>query len=665
MEKIILKEKLSELIGTKKVLAALFYTFNFDPKFFENYIMPILVKDVGKNFSDEEIHNKILWRQCAKENLIPPIAVYCDYYAKDLTNAPCLGYDIQCVKVPSVIGKITNFHPKQILILLEDKNEQYLLFINGSGNITVNGWCDNFECFSYKVIKKNKIQPNRSTANSLQDYINKTNQLKGLKSLLDAEEIINTYLNYVDIDFPFFNNFSQSFTDFIDENIFGNKNEIINEVEIVSPYFSNDNVLLKWLQSKGIPTVKCLVPSLRNNEIQLEKERFINLQDAGLQWCYWKNNELNNEVRNQHAKIYKFYGQNKCYTVIGSVNFTNPAWKLYTEKNNTSNIESAILYTEKNNEDKLLKKPTTIDVDAITFISDKLELENTSAADVFNRNAPDIEFRIDWKNNRLTINANIKSINCSFNEQFGNKKIQHGKYDIQLNTTDIKRLAKNALIKIVVVVGNESKYYSYYANQDSIETKPLGFKLDAFAILKYWEFFDDDYVKDRITRAIAERTTDESGIVDTSKLETKLLLNEMAAHYNGLIRLERFLFPLKNLNQTEQRDQFQNLKYYLLSENIDTLSFYLNDIEQQHKDGKIQNSFYWMLLQIIDKIMYSKAEKCLDKKLIDHKEWSQFIKDIRIKKETFDKLSSVLSAKIPELKQKEEWIKKQIMAEYD
>ncbi len=42
MEQFILKEKLKEQIGNRKVIAALFYTFNFDPKFFENYIMPLL-----------------------------------------------------------------------------------------------------------------------------------------------------------------------------------------------------------------------------------------------------------------------------------------------------------------------------------------------------------------------------------------------------------------------------------------------------------------------------------------------------------------------------------------------------------------------------------------------------------------------------------------------
>lgn len=667
MEKLILKQKLSELIEGKKVVAALFYTFNFDPRFFENYIMPLLVTTKGKSFSDEEIHNKILWRQCAKENLIPPIAVYCDYYAKDVTNAPTLGYDIQCVKMPSAKGKITNFHPKQIFILLEDEGEQTLLFITGSGNITVNGWCDNFECFSFKEIKKNKTVPNRTSTNSIQDYIGMTNNLMALKNKILAEDLIQNFLKYVDVDFPFFNNFKQDFNEFLVKNIFENhKNEKIDEVEIVSPYFSNDIILLDWIKSKGVKSIKCLIPTVRKNEVQLEKEHFLNLQKSGLAWCYWNGDALNSEVRNQHSKIYRLYSEKKVYTVIGSVNFTNPAWGIYNDDNNSSNIESGILYVENyNNEAKLLRVPKDFDINKTNFISGKSELENPENVNGFNRDAPDIEFRIDWKNKKLIIDAKIKNLNCNFSELFNNEIIKNGSYAIDINPIDSKRLAKNALIKVEIIQHSVLVIYNYYANQEYIETKPLGFNLDVHTILRYWQFFDDEYSRDKITRSIAEKMTDESGIVVSSKIETKLLLNEMATHFIGLVKLENFLFPAKKLNQTEQREQFANIQYYLLSENIETLPVYLSDLARKYKDRVIQKSFYWMILQIIDKMMYAKAEKCLVKKIVDEKLWKQFIKDIKKKRKEVREISDEISNKISELKEKEKWIVEQLLTEYD
>ena len=73
MERIILRDHIKEAIKNRKVIAAVFHTFNFDPLFFENFVMPLFVP--GKDFRDEAIYNKILWRYCAKENLIPPVAV--------------------------------------------------------------------------------------------------------------------------------------------------------------------------------------------------------------------------------------------------------------------------------------------------------------------------------------------------------------------------------------------------------------------------------------------------------------------------------------------------------------------------------------------------------------------------------------------------------------
>lgn len=663
MEKLILKEKIGELIGAKKVIAAIFYTFNFDPKFFENYIMPLLISSTGKNFNDEEIHNKILWRQLAKENQIPPISVYCDYYAKDQTNAPSLGYDINCLKVPSPKGKIANFHPKQTMILLEDNGVQKLLFITGSGNMTASGWCDNFECFSYKEINRSKLQPNRSSTNSVQDYINSTNKLGHIPKLLESENLINNFLRYVDIDFQFFNNYSNKFEDFLQKNIF--EKETIEEVEIVSPYFSPDTSLLEWLKSKNIKKIKCLIPSLRNNEVQLEKKHFVDLEKAGLDWCHWNDSSLNTEVRNQHSKIYNFYSAENSYTIVGSVNFTNPAWAIFSDKNNSSNIESAVLYCEKNNGIKLLKRPDSLNIDELIFISGKVDLENPISANSFNRYAPDIDFTIDWKNRELCIKANIKNQNCNFFELFKGQQIKNGKSKVSIDTLDCKKLAKNSLIQVVSIENSKSVVYSYYANQVYINTKPLGFNLDAYTILRYWQFFDDEFSKESITRSIAEKITDESGVIDISKVETKLLLNEMATHFNGLIRMEKYLFPSKKLNQTEEREQFKNIQYYLLTENIDTLSFYLNDIANQFKEDKIQKSFYWMILKIVDQMMYAKAQKCSAKRFVDEKIWKQFIKDIKSKRNQFTRITEDLVNNIPDLKQKEKWIVEQIVAEYE
>ena len=67
MEQHVIIQKLVETIKGRKILAAVFYTFNFDVKLFENYLLPVFLPNV--NFSDIEIRNSILWRKYANDLL--------------------------------------------------------------------------------------------------------------------------------------------------------------------------------------------------------------------------------------------------------------------------------------------------------------------------------------------------------------------------------------------------------------------------------------------------------------------------------------------------------------------------------------------------------------------------------------------------------------------
>jgi hypothetical protein len=662
MERVILRDHIKEAIKNRKVIAAVFHTFNFDPLFFENFVMPLFVP--GKDFRDEAIYNKILWRYCDKESLIPPVAVFCDYYAKDNTQAPTLGYDIYCLKVPSAIGAICNFHPKHIFILVEDENiNQTLLFITGSGNLTPTGWCDNFECFSVLEIKATKTYPNRSSTNALQDYISEIGEIVGLKKLLPAEEKIHEFLRYVDYDLAYYNSLTSPFIEFLEQqSIFSGDN--ISEVEIISPYFSNDTKLIEQLQSKGVKRIKCLIPTLRTNEILLDKESFITFQNAGLEWCYWSDNKANTEVRNQHSKIYRFYSTRYCYTFIGSVNFTQPAWVGFSKRNNKGNIESGLLYVEQPGTPKLLKKVLNLNIEDLRFTS-KDDVRNLDAGNPFDRNAPNIEFTIDWKSKVLRINAKVDKFKCSFYKSFDDAAIVNGKSEIILLDYHTRQLAKNALIKVLVKHSETESIYIYYPIQINIETKPLGFKLDANTVLKYWQFFNDDIERQKLTKGFAENTTDESGIIDEKRIETKLLLNEMAAHFSGLSKLEKYLFDEKLNGQERIKAHFTNIQYYLVSENIDTIPFYLNDLKQQKEQGTIQNSFYWMVIQIITQIIYSKAEKWAHSSVIDRATWKQFKTDIKERKTLLSNEADTIANEIPGLNQRASWVLEQLVTEYD
>ena len=369
-------------------------------------------------------------------------------------------------------------------------------------------------------------------------------------------------------------------------------------------------------------------------------------------------------MRNQHSKIYRFYGNKDCYTFIGSVNFTQPAWVGFSKRNNKGNIESGILYVEQPGTPKLLKKAVNLNIETLLFL-EKDDLENAETTTRFDRNAPNIEFTIDWKSKALRINAKVDKFKCSFYKSFDDAAILNGKSEIIVLDYHKRQLAKNTLIKVLVKHGETESIYSYYPIQINIETKPLGFKLDANTVLKYWQFFNDEIERQKLTKGFAENTTDESGIIDEKRIGTKLLLNEMAAHFSGLSKLEKYLFNEKLNSQERIKAHFTNLQYYLVSENIDTIPFYLNDLKQQKEQGTIQNSFYWMVIQIINQIIYSKADKWEHSWVLYKATWKQFKTDIKERKTLLSNEADIIENEIPGLNQRASWVLEQLITEYD
>jgi len=645
VEQLILKEKIEELLKNRKVIAALFNTFNFDTLFFENYVMPLFVPE--KSFSNELLYNKILWRNCLKEGLMPAITVFCDYYAKDNSVAPAMGYDILCVRTPAVKGAICNFHPKNMFILTEDvKGQQVLLLLTGSGNMTPGGWCDNLECFSVLEIKKDRIYPNKTTTNTLQEYITGICQVAGMKSDTDAVRLVYDFLRYTDFDMPYFSSVFESFPDFLNRTVF--EHDEISEVEIIAPYFATDTLLVDQLRDKGVKKIRCLIPTLRNDEVQMSKQTFELLQETGIKWCDWKNKSMNEEVRNLHAKAYRLYGISSVYTIIGSVNFSHPAWRGYSQRNNKGNIESAILYQEKAGS-AWLQERKNIDADALRFY-EKESLENADGI-ATGRNAPDLQFTIDWAERTLQVVAKITAP-CRFADLLNEQILLAGKYTIPLDDADMRLLTKNSLIRIV---DEEDKIYCYYPQHQHFEVKPLDFRLDAASILKYWQYFDEPFIKDLMSRQLAELVTDESGVTN-EKLQLKdSLLNIMATHFVGLISLERKLFG-KLATKGDQRAGFGLLKYYLLAHNIDTLKSYWHDIEQQMEEGKIQKSFFWMISQILITQFYKRVLKWEYRSAIETAEWKSFREAVQAKIKQIQKIAATHTKDIKDFDvPKREW----------
>ncbi len=591
-----LKERLVDQINGRRVIAALFYTFNFDPKFFENYVMPILVP--SQTFINNSIANNILWRKLYKDNAVPAITVYFDQDAKSTDNGPYLDYKLVAVSMPMVGKNKGNFHPKHSFILVENTGaENELIVITGSNNITQSGWCENIECISEKMLINGKEFP-RELRKSIKSFIEATYRNYG-KLWTIAEDKIFSYLNKIgytnEREIYLFNSFQGDFQNFIDLNILND--DSIHTLEICSPYFKNTPDLLKLIGDKKIK-IKIQAP-FRNGYCFLDQNVYDSYKQQGVKWYYQAD-----ESRNNHSKVYRFYGSTKTYTIIGSVNLTAPAWNGFAAKpKQIFNIESALLYVQKvDTQNYILKKE----------IKEELKFSNgaTTSEEWHERyEVPDIQFVIDWSTKNLSW-KNASKNKCIL-EIFNQKFDLNSSKSVDLSALKnahlvIESIARKPLLKVIETMEKTEREHYYYANQIGFEKRPLEFRFSSTDIIDAWELLGNesselnDWLVNRLEQ-VTDIMQDESGILISDQTVEKSLLNEMARHFYGLVKLEQFLYDDSVLNKSkpQKASHFKNFKYYLTYDNIDTLFSYYREVYRLKHDGKILSVYYWLLLNIL------------------------------------------------------------------
>ncbi len=674
MESHRLKDKIADHIAGYHVHAVLVYSFNFDPQFFENYVMPIFIDQA--EFTDVVIYNKILWRRYLKEERIPDITVYCDFYAKDSRQAPALGYEVNCIQVPAQVGKICNFHPKNLFLLLSKKGEkaipknQKLILLTGSGNITPSGWCDNFEVFAIDEIISDKDRPNPKTKNQLQTMISSMNKYSLKNDLSEAERKIDHFLKYVNTPFHgddkdlrrvFYYSTNNSFLNFLQNNI---HSEDIKKIEIISPYFSPNANLLQILQKQYHDAdILILVPRLRSDEVSISEADFREIQQMNVSWSNWSDQDNAKAVRNQHAKIYRFHARQKVYTVVGSVNFTVPAWEgleigrtgTIDTKKNMGNVESAIMYIENpTSTDTLLRPLEKIELGNLKFqpVQD-IEANDGNAGD---RNAPNITFLLNWREGVLQyeIKDKCRGRKIIFEDILDQKELINKSQKHLLNSVDLRLLSTNSMIRIKVSQYGGCQSYTYYPVQVNIENKSLDLKMSALQILDFWNFLGDRDRQLSMSDQFSQLVTDNSGIINEAKSDYTSVLNHIATYFNALIKLEEYLF-----NKVKDNQLFiQEINYYLLSENIDTIMHCLSALERQVNDGEFK-TLYWMFMQIAAQNLYDQAEM---HPLLKQDQYKELRKNIQREKTAIIKKAKALAVEIPGLEeeQKLRWFVSQI-----
>lgn len=148
----VLSDEISKAIDGRRVVAAVFTTYTFDPAFFELEILPILFEGRFRGgFSHVEKIRLVQLEECLRE--ITDVSVYYDRSGL-VDNAGSARLDFRRVDV----GRTGIFHSKLILVLVEnpatEANEpkKSLVVATLSANLTRAGWWENVEAGHVEVV---------------------------------------------------------------------------------------------------------------------------------------------------------------------------------------------------------------------------------------------------------------------------------------------------------------------------------------------------------------------------------------------------------------------------------------------------------------------------------------------------------------------------------
>ena len=157
----VLSEAFEQRLSGRRVVAAVFTTFRFDPGFFEQEILPVLL-DVPLSHA---VAIRLVQLEDSLRSMRTPIAVYYDANGLVSSDAGSAKLDVKRIPVRHPTGV---FHPKNVLLLVEDAEpgedggrSRALLVASSSANLTRAGWWENAEACHIESIEaedKNRVR---------------------------------------------------------------------------------------------------------------------------------------------------------------------------------------------------------------------------------------------------------------------------------------------------------------------------------------------------------------------------------------------------------------------------------------------------------------------------------------------------------------------------
>jgi hypothetical protein len=335
----VLSERFQELMRGQRLKSAVFLTYCFEPDFFEQEVLPVVLDIPLSHVSGI----RLLQLEDALKARVDHIAVYYDRNAL-MPGEQSAKLDVRRIPVSYPTGY---FHPKNVLLLTESaelgkdgKHAKRLVVAAMSANLTKAGWWENVEACHIEIFEEEQASGFRD---DLLDLIRRVRATCAEGESHDALDQIRDFVRHGQqrqlrsangVLHPRLFSGGETVSAFLQGLLQDRAVELC--LEIISPFFDKtDAKPLKRLQQELRPReTRVFLPRADDGAALCERE-FYDLVNSlsGVVWAQLpadltrsgKGEQL--KRRRVHAKVYRFFHPRQRYEafLIGSVNLTSAA----------------------------------------------------------------------------------------------------------------------------------------------------------------------------------------------------------------------------------------------------------------------------------------------------------------------------------------------------
>ena len=339
----VLSEHFQACMQAQRLRAAVFLTYEFDPGFFEQEILPVFFDIPLSHAADL----RLVQLEDALRQLPGQIAVYYDANGLTIGDAGSAKLDVRRIPVQHRTGV---FHAKNLFLLVEEETpdtddgeppEQTLLVASLSANLTRSGWWENVEvCHVDKIAERDGTRLRDDLIGFLESLRRKTAADSDQGALREIVRFLRGTDQRVQrsssgkLQTHFYDGRS-SLPDFLEQT--AGKFLKGASLEVISPYFDDAptckplEALIERFQPRE---VRVFLPRTAAGEAQCREDLYEAVAELpGAEWGRLPTDLLRRGAdeaageRFVHAKVYRFFTQRpkQEFLFIGSANLTSAA----------------------------------------------------------------------------------------------------------------------------------------------------------------------------------------------------------------------------------------------------------------------------------------------------------------------------------------------------